>query len=162
MISRVIVAVDDNLFGDAMVDLLKELNWAGSQTIIVMHVIEPGEAIVSWPNEQYKKDAQTLVKRVAAHLRKHFPDSSVQEEIINGHVTETIVDKALDWNADLIIVGTHGRRGHRRFSLGTKCGEIVSHAPCSVVVVRQRSENDLGKSNSDSTEKESKRTEARA
>lgn len=140
MISRVIVAVDDNLFGDAMVDLLKNLRWASAHTLRVMHVIEPKEAIAAWPSEQYKKDAQDLVSRVATHLKEHFPESKIEEKIVNGHVTETIVDEAVEWDADLILVGSHGRRGLRRFSLGTISGEIVSHAPCSVVVVRQKSE----------------------
>ncbi|MCA9816027.1 MAG: universal stress protein [Cyanobacteriota/Melainabacteria group bacterium] len=141
MISRVLIAVDDNLFGDAMVELLKNLKWENTQTMRVIHVIEPIEPIAAWPSEQYKKDAEALIKRVSAHLRKNLPNSKVEEKLLNGHVTETIVDEAIDWNADLILVGSHGRRGFRRFSLGTSSGEIVSHAPCSVIVVRQNQES---------------------
>ncbi len=137
MISKVLIAVDDNLFGDAMVDLLKNLKWAKAQTLRVIHVIEPRDAIAAWPSEQYKKDAEELIDRVATHLRKHFPESIVEATLLNGHITETIIDEAIDWEADLILVGSHGRRGLRRFSLGSVSGEIVSHAPCSVIVVRQ-------------------------
>ena len=115
MISRVLIAVDDNLFGDAMVELLKNLKWENTQTMRVIHVIEPIEPIAAWPSEQYKKDAEALIKRVSAHLRKNLPNSKVEEKLLNGHVTETIVDEAIDWNADLILVGSHGRRGFRRF-----------------------------------------------
>lgn len=138
MISRVLVAVDDHIFGEAIVELLKNLRWGKTHSLRVVHVIEPREAIGTERHDQYKNDAETVVTSVAANLREHFPDSTVEEKILHGHITESIVDEAFDWNADLLLIGSHGRRGIRSSCLGSASEEIVSHAPCSVVIVRKK------------------------
>ncbi len=50
---------------------------------------------------------------------------------------DAIIDTAQDWRADLIVVGSHGRRGLSRFLLGSVSQAVVAHAPCSVAVIRR-------------------------
>jgi nucleotide-binding universal stress UspA family protein len=50
---------------------------------------------------------------------------------------ELILKEAADWGADLIVLGSHGRRGFSRFLLGSVSEAVASHAPCSVEVIRQ-------------------------
>jgi nucleotide-binding universal stress UspA family protein len=47
-----------------------------------------------------------------------------------------ILDEAESWGADLIVVGSHGYRAWERFLLGSVSQSVVSHAKCSVEVVR--------------------------
>jgi nucleotide-binding universal stress UspA family protein len=49
---------------------------------------------------------------------------------------ETVADFAMRWNADLIVVGTHGRRGIGRMFLGSGAEQIIRLAPVHVLVVR--------------------------
>jgi len=49
-----------------------------------------------------------------------------------------IVDEAENWKADLIVVGSHGYTGIKKWLLGSVAQSVVSHAPCSVEVVRHR------------------------
>ncbi|MBA3623384.1 MAG: universal stress protein [Methylibium sp.] len=49
---------------------------------------------------------------------------------------EHVVDEATTWHADLIVLGTHGRRGFRRFVLGSDAEQIVRSAPVPVLLVR--------------------------
>lgn len=53
-----------------------------------------------------------------------------------GDPGEAIVDAATAEHADLIVLGTHGRRGVERSLLGSVSDHVVRHAPCPVVVVR--------------------------
>jgi len=53
-----------------------------------------------------------------------------------GEPRAVILDTAKNWGADLIVVGSHGRRGLDRFLLGSVTEAIAVHAPCSVRVVR--------------------------
>ncbi|MBL8914559.1 MAG: universal stress protein [Archangium sp.] len=53
-----------------------------------------------------------------------------------GDARDVVVDTARQMGADLIIVGTHGRRGVRRALLGSVAESVVRHAPCPVLVVR--------------------------
>jgi len=60
----------------------------------------------------------------------------VDSVIDKGDVKETILDSAIQWHADLIVVGSHGSGGVRRFLLGSVAEAVARHAPCSVEIVR--------------------------
>jgi nucleotide-binding universal stress UspA family protein len=49
---------------------------------------------------------------------------------------ELILSEAAEWNAGLLVVGSHGRRGVNRFLLGSVSEAIALHAKCSVEIVR--------------------------
>ena len=56
--------------------------------------------------------------------------------VLSGNPKEIILEEAKKWNADLIVVGSHGRRGFKRFLLGSVSEAVAMNAHCSVVVVR--------------------------
>ena len=56
--------------------------------------------------------------------------------ILSGKPKEVILTEAKKWNADLIVVGSHGRRGFKRFLLGSVSEAVAMNAHCSVVVAR--------------------------
>jgi nucleotide-binding universal stress UspA family protein len=55
---------------------------------------------------------------------------------LSGNAREAILEEAQKWDADLIVVGSHGRRGFKRFLLGSVSEAVAMNAHCSVVVVR--------------------------
>jgi nucleotide-binding universal stress UspA family protein len=57
-------------------------------------------------------------------------------EIRMGDVAEQIIDAALESDADLIVLGSHGRTGLERVLLGSVARNVLHHAPCSVLIVR--------------------------
>jgi nucleotide-binding universal stress UspA family protein len=58
-------------------------------------------------------------------------------EAIVGHAAEIIIETAKKWGANLVALGSHGRRGFSRFLLGSVSYTVASHAPCSVEIVRK-------------------------
>jgi nucleotide-binding universal stress UspA family protein len=56
--------------------------------------------------------------------------------VLSGNTKQAILEEAQKWAADLIVVGSHGRRGFRRFLLGSVSEAVAMNAHCSVVVVR--------------------------
>ena len=60
----------------------------------------------------------------------------VHELLKNGHPAEAILAYARDHEIDLIVMGTHGRRGLRRWILGSVTEEVLHEAPCPVLAVR--------------------------
>lgn len=56
--------------------------------------------------------------------------------VLEGKPKDAILEEAKNWNADLIVVGSHGRRGFKRLLLGSVSEAVAMNAPCSVVVVR--------------------------
>jgi nucleotide-binding universal stress UspA family protein len=55
-----------------------------------------------------------------------------------GEPRGVILDTATEWGADLIVLGSHGRRGLDRFLLGSVSEAVAIHAACSVQVIRGR------------------------
>jgi nucleotide-binding universal stress UspA family protein len=56
--------------------------------------------------------------------------------VFSGSPKQIILEEAQKWAADLIVVGSHGRRGFKRFLLGSVSEAVAMNAHCSVVVVR--------------------------
>ena len=65
--------------------------------------------------------------------------------VATTHAPEAIVAHALDRGADLIVLGTHGRRGLGRMLLGSVAEEVVRKAPCPVWSVREQDPARLAK-----------------
>lgn len=59
-------------------------------------------------------------------------------EAMGGQAGDHIVQQAKQWGADLIVCGTHGRRGLRRLVLGSDAEYIVRHTPVPILLVRSR------------------------
>jgi nucleotide-binding universal stress UspA family protein len=61
-------------------------------------------------------------------------------ETIGGRASDCIVDAAKAWGADLIVMGTHGRRGASRLAMGSDAELVVRSAPVPVLLVRERTD----------------------
>ena len=61
---------------------------------------------------------------------------TVLHESLEGPVPDLVIADARSWNADLIVLGTHGRRGMRRMVLGSSAEQLVRAAPVPVLLVR--------------------------
>lgn len=59
--------------------------------------------------------------------------------VLRGDPTEAIVSAARSQGADLVVMGTHGRRGMARLLLGSVASKVIAIAPCAVLTVRGKS-----------------------
>jgi len=65
------------------------------------------------------------------------PEMQSPEIVTSGyHVADTIAQLARDWNADLLVIGTHGRRGVNRLLIGSVAERVVRMSPCPLLLVR--------------------------
>lgn len=79
--------------------------------------------------------SKQLVRLIGRDVgRKVMVDTLIRE----GRPWKEITDAARERKADLIIIGTHGRRGLGRTILGSTTERVVRHASCPVLVVRER------------------------
>ena len=108
----------------------------------MLHVLQPVESApppemaqgYAPELEGQKQPARTLVERIAGELRR--VGFTAQTEVLIGDVTKTILDRAAEWRADLIMVGSHGQRSIRDFLLGSVAESVARRAGCSVAIVR--------------------------
>jgi len=84
--------------------------------------------------ESLFSEAENSMKKVTAELAA----KGIKAEIVikDGHPAEKILDTAKEIGADLIVVGSHGRHGAKKFFLGSVSAKIVEHATCHVLVIK--------------------------
>jgi nucleotide-binding universal stress UspA family protein len=76
--------------------------------------------------------AETLARR------KGIVPESVMLESFGGRAADAIVQQAKKWGADLIVLGTHGRRGVKRLVMGSDAEQVVRTSPVPVLLVRSK------------------------
>ena len=91
---------------------------------------------VNWPLEQLGKAAQASLDNAVAAVRKQLPDATGHVEV--GDPRDCIVAYAKSSGADLIVIGTHGRRGVAHLVLGSVAESVVRMSPIPVLTVSAR------------------------
>jgi nucleotide-binding universal stress UspA family protein len=102
--------------------------------VIVLHVYPPpafhGEVVDR--RHGYEADLWHLLDR----YQGTGPAVRVEHRLIEGRAAEEIVRLAEEEGCDLIVMGTHGRRGLARLLLGSVAEAVSRRAPCPVLTVR--------------------------
>jgi nucleotide-binding universal stress UspA family protein len=145
---KILLPIDDSPYSrEALRALVAQFQKRGTQ-VRVLHVVEPVTAYVTAGmvpefvestvaiERERRKQAQTLVAQAAANLQRAGFRAS--HAVDSGDTKTVILDHADKWNADLILLGSHGLKGLGRFLMGSVSDAVIRHADCSVQVVRGR------------------------
>lgn len=95
-----------------------------------------GEGLI----DQQAADRRHRLERATARLRASFPDWTIESTIESGSPAATILNRAEECGADLIVVGSHGFTTVERFFIGSVSQRIAAEAHCSVRIARGRLE----------------------
>jgi nucleotide-binding universal stress UspA family protein len=111
--------------------------------VTLLHVYDPLPFAVSAEYEQYSPEQRTrLVTELeqglaAAKQRAHTAGAmDVHTQLLEGNPPVAIAEFAASGHFDLIVMGTHGRRGVQHALLGSVAERVVRLAPCPVLTVR--------------------------
>ena len=143
MLPKVILAPTDlSERAEAAVDYAIELAASLGATVHLLHVLavpvvgvpELGMALTSTMIDTMVKDNQEALDLFAS--RKAGKRELGQALLRTGDARDVINQTATELGADLIVIGTHGRRGISRVLLGSVAEMIVRTAPCPVLTIR--------------------------
>lgn len=125
---RVLLATDGSETSTAAAQSLASRPWPTESEFRIVSVAEP------WAIKPSGFEPQEAV----ANAEKVLATAGLKAsgEVLSGNAKDVILEEARKWGADLIVVGSHGRRGFKRFLLGSVSEAVAMNAPCSVVVVR--------------------------
>jgi nucleotide-binding universal stress UspA family protein len=143
---KILVAYDGSRAADAAVEEVFRRPWPPGSQVRVLTVIEPLEALVTADGasiyvpviERIRASfREKAYERVHAVLSRHeASDLETSCEVREGGVTASLLEAIREWQADLVVAGTSGKSGAARFFLGSVSHGLVTHAPCSVEIVR--------------------------
>jgi nucleotide-binding universal stress UspA family protein len=144
MYARILVPIDGSATAARGLQEAIQLAQAIGSRLRLVHVVN--ELILD-PNlsagfysdtviEHLRENGRRILDELAALPRKQgIETDTVLLEAIGGSAATLIIDEAKAWAADLIVMGTHGRRGLRRLAMGSDAEAVVRTAPVPVLLV---------------------------
>ncbi|MBZ5698828.1 MAG: universal stress protein [Acidobacteriia bacterium] len=135
---RILLAIDDSKFSEAAAQAVIAQHRPEGTQVKILNVVDLAIPIPTSDaagfREESLKHGQEVVQRAEQMLNR--AGYTVQTAVEEGYPKSKIIDQATQWNADLIVVGSHGRKGIDRFLVGSVAEGVARHAPCSVEIVR--------------------------
>ncbi len=137
-------------FADMQLSLNAELLFVSAfeNSSLIMSTAAPMGGLAGYYDEAdtvARKAADDAVEKAAESLTNKNSSLSITTAVGNGSPKHIILNAAEKFNADLIVVGSHGRGAVGRFLLGSVSQSVAIHAPCSVLIVRKRGVMDENK-----------------
>ena len=146
MFKRIIVPVDGSQTANKALTVALQMARDSGGCVRIIHVIEgtsynsgavqttsfPGDMMASIRGAAAKilEDALVLAQPFGVTVDTKLLDT------FDGRLADAVGDTATEWNADLIVVGTHGRRGIGRLLMGSGAEQIMRQSPLPVLVIR--------------------------
>lgn len=144
---KILLAYDGSEQARAALEEIASRPWPRGTEVKVVTVIEPpfltmtlegdfqGPLLVE-VEEVLKKDAARRVRQALDRLAAR-EDLNVTSEIRNGSPRREILESVRQWEADLVMAGSRGLGPLGEAVLGSVSHALVSHAPCSVEIVKR-------------------------
>jgi nucleotide-binding universal stress UspA family protein len=145
MFERILLPLDGSALAEQALPVAARLARASGGTIILLRV-----AVVSiverpdlTPAQEYSQqainegflDATQYLERIAG--RDELAGIPIEMQVLFGNVAQTILSVAQSFDADLIIMSSHGYTGFKRWSLGSVAQKVARHSPVPVFVLRE-------------------------
>jgi len=144
---KILVAVDGSPASSKGLREAIRLARAERAKLFILHVVDefqafaamdglvgaPGADLLSALREGGKR---ILAKAMGTALKQKIKPKGILREMLSGPAAYPIVREARKLRADLIVLGTHGRRGVRRLVLGSDAEQVVRTASVPVLLVR--------------------------
>jgi len=150
---KILLAVDGSECSDTAVEEIANRPWPLECDVYVISAVHlpftPTTETRALPESYYSQlekagrdQAALAVDRAVSRLRESNSERetplALTSDVIIGHAEEAIIETAKAWEADLVVLGSHGYRGFRRFLLGSVSHAVALRAPCSVEIVRKK------------------------
>ena len=148
MYKKILVAVDGSATSLRGLDEAVRVAKATGGRLMLVHVVN--ELIVAdLPAAGYdrimvslRESGTKVLEDAAARVtRADVPCEQKLIETLGGRPADEIVREARQWPADLIVLGTHGRRGLKRLAMGSDAELVLRLAPVPVLMVRDQPES---------------------
>jgi len=134
---KVLAAVDHSDASEAVIKEIAARPWPPKSCVEVLNVLEHAHLwAVGETAEEARQRSTDLIHRAAKELRDRGVEATAL--MLQGDAKRVILDRAQEAQADLVFVGSHGGTALARFFMGNIASAVVSHAPCSVEIVRMR------------------------
>ena len=148
MYDRILVPIDGSPTSERALAEAAGLARLCSATLRLLHVMDPLMHITGYERpEVFVREIEPALRKAAQDLLAKARDGVADERVkvetalvdsVGQRVSDIILDQAAAWPADLIVIGTHGRRGVDRVLMGSDAEQVARRSPVPVLLVRLR------------------------
>ena len=144
MYKRILVPVDGSATSDRGLDEAVKLARLCGASIHLVHVLDRFVLLGTGP-ESYTVDVLRAQKEAGARILEDakarvaaagIPLTSFLSEPLTGRVSDIVIEQAREAGADVMVLGTHGRRGIGRLLMGSDAEQLLRLSPVPVLLVR--------------------------
>jgi nucleotide-binding universal stress UspA family protein len=145
MYERILVPVDGSDASHAGLNEALALAAEHQSQLRLVHVVDDlitmpmyeGAIFAGELIEQLRKQGRKLLDECLTLCKKKgIAADAILLERVGGQAGVLVIEQALEWPAELIVMGTHGRKGLKRIVLGSDAEYVVRHAAVPVLLVR--------------------------
>jgi nucleotide-binding universal stress UspA family protein len=147
---RVLLAVDESDYSTGAARSIAARPWPEGTEIRVMSVVDLAPTFLQSAfeppfvdpqgMEELRQQAVARAESSITRAREILTDAGLRTSehlsVLLEDPKKSILDEAKSWGAELIVVGSHGRRGFQRFLLGSVSEGVAMHATCTVDIIR--------------------------
>ena len=145
MYEKILVAVDGSATSlQGLDEALRLAKGTGGRLLLVhvvneLIVVDPPAAGYELIMKSLRESGLKVLEDASAPARRaDVPCEQKLIETLGGRAADEIVREARQWPADLIVLGTHGRRGLKRLAMGSDAELVLRLAPVPVLIVRDQ------------------------
>jgi universal stress protein A len=133
---RILCAVDFSPDSLAAFHVAVETARLYSASLHIFHVIEAQPAVPPQVEIRIVEEANAAMEKLVASAESSLDGLAFTTEVTSGQAFVEIVERAREWRADLIVLGSKGITSLEEIIIGGTAENVMKEAPCSVLVVR--------------------------
>ena len=142
---KIVLGIDDSVHSEAALEFVRTMAWPKSTMVVVVSSVPLPVAALTTLAPITGIETGVLVRELtnlhsqwAERGERTLREAGLKAEarVMQGDPRESLLETAKKEHADLLVVGSHGRSSLPELRLGSVTSHLVSHAPCSVLVVK--------------------------
>lgn len=147
---KVLIAVDDSSYSASVIESAVKRIWPEKTDFLVVTVLEPipldtanqkeMRALIEEGTQKRRSTANALVESIKNKLEKNSSIKSdlIKVTVLDGSPKKEIVESAIEFGADRILIGAQGHGTSAHNMLGEVSRVVAATAPCSVEIIREK------------------------
>lgn len=153
---KVLLSTDGSASSTSAMDILVGLSLPPASEVVLLTVIDRQDFNKNAEQGGLSEEQQQMLEQTGQLLQEEAEGTlaaaveklqaaglNCSTQIAVGHPSREIIRAAKDRGADLVVVGSHGWKGVKRFLLGSVSEQVLAYAPCSVLIARTSQQDGL-------------------
>ena len=152
IIKKMLIAVDESEYREKIIRYGLALSKSLRAEVIAVHVVDRSSLAsasdlggllgyyeggnLEYYEEKLRKHAEDLLGEVGSFAKKEGVNIDTEVIMNASSAAEGIINYASSKNVDLVVIGTKGMTGAKKFLMGSVTSKVATHAQCSVLAVR--------------------------